>query len=78
MLNTIATTLILSPSSAFAMKAISDFSTVQPKGAPPDIEGIRKLLDASDLELDDQVQVFMATTFQFLECKFPAATHITQ
>ena len=41
------------------MNAIGDFYTVQPKDAPPEMVGIRKLLAASDLELDDQVQAFV-------------------
>ena len=59
------------------MNATSDFYTVQPKDAPPEMEGIRKLLAANGLELDDPIEVFVAKTFQFLEGKFPAALHIT-
>ena len=60
------------------MNATGDFYTVQPKDAPPEMEGIRKLLAANDLELDDQVEVFATTTLQFLESKFPVAMHVTQ
>ena len=41
------------------MNAKGDFYIVQPKDAPPEMEGIRKLLAVNDLELDDQVQVFV-------------------
>ena len=41
------------------MNATGDFYTVQPKGAPPEMEAIRGLLAANDLELDSQVEVFV-------------------
>jgi len=41
------------------MNATADFYTVQPKDAPPEMEEVRKLLAANDLELDDQIEVFV-------------------
>ena len=41
------------------MGAPGDFYTVQPKDAPPEMEEITKLLAADDLELDDQIEVFV-------------------
>ena len=41
------------------MSAADDFYAVQPKDAPPEMEGIRTLLAANDLELDDQIEVFV-------------------
>ena len=39
--------------------ATADFYTVQPEGAPPEMEEIRNLLAANDLELDNQIEVFI-------------------
>jgi [citrate (pro-3S)-lyase] ligase len=41
------------------MTATNDFYPVQPKDAPPEMEEIRKLLADNNLELDEQVQVFV-------------------
>jgi len=41
------------------MSAIGDFSTIQPKDAPEEMGDVRKLLAASDLALDNQVEVFV-------------------
>ena len=40
------------------MNATGDFYTVQPKDAPAEMEEVRKLLAANDLELDNQIEVF--------------------
>ena len=41
------------------MNATDDFFVVQPKDEPPEMRAIRTLLAASDLELDNQVEVFV-------------------
>ena len=41
------------------MNATADFYTVHPKDAPAEREDIRRLLAANDLELDDQIEVFV-------------------
>jgi len=41
------------------MNTTGDFYAVQPKDSPPEMEEIKKLLAANDLELDDQVQMFV-------------------
>lgn len=41
------------------MNSTDYFYTLQPKHAPPEMEGIRKLLAANDLELDDQIETFV-------------------
>jgi len=41
------------------MDATDHFYTVQPKDAPPELEEIKKLLAASDLDLDAQIEVFV-------------------
>ena len=41
------------------MNATGNFYAVQPKDAPAEMEEVRKLLAANDLELDDQIEVFV-------------------
>jgi len=41
------------------MSVTGDFCTVRPKDAPPEMEAIRKLLAANDLELDDRIEAFV-------------------
>jgi len=46
------------------MNGTDDFYTVQPKDAPPEMEEIRKLLASNNLELDDQIEVFVVSRRQ--------------
>lgn len=41
------------------MNATDDFYTVRPKDAPAEMEEVRNLLAGNDLELDDQIEVFV-------------------
>lgn len=41
------------------MNVTDNFYVVEPKGAPAEMEEVRKLLEADDLELDDQIDLFV-------------------